>query len=117
MNVINISFIVLESNRESDHLLVGFSSACVCHYERLCVDVNNNQHAYTFFSYEDTMYMYPHLLYILFIYCTLIKHCLKLCVCFYQVAIPQVILKIVSMFVYIRYILYIFRHYFDLTND
>jgi hypothetical protein len=51
----------------------------VCHYERLCVDVNNNQHAYSFFSYEDTMYMYPHLLYILFIYCTLIKHCLKMC--------------------------------------
>ena len=33
------------------------------------------------------------------LYYCLIKYCLKHCVCFYQVAIPQEILKIVSMFV------------------
>jgi hypothetical protein len=36
---------------------------------------------------------------IVWLYYILIKHCLKRCVCFYQVAIPQEILKIVSMFV------------------
>lgn len=55
VHVIEISFIVLESNRESDHLIVGFSSACVCHYI-LYVDVKNNQHGecLQFYSYEDT---------------------------------------------------------------
>ena len=50
---------------------------------------------------------------IVWLYYSLIRHCLKRCVCFYQVAIPQEILNIVSMFVYIRYM---FRYYFDLTN-
>ena len=96
MNVIKISFIVLESNRESDHLIVGFSSACVCHYERLCVDVNNNQHTPTVSFHMRIQCTCIPTCSIYYLY-TLIKHCLKLCVCFYQVAIPQEILKIVSM--------------------
>ena len=47
------------------------------------------------------------------LYYCLKKHCLKHCVCFYQAGIPQEILKIISMFVYIWYM---FLHYFDLTN-
>jgi hypothetical protein len=41
-------------------------------------------------------YMYPQIKKIVGM---LSKICLKRCVCFYQVAIPQEILKIVSMFV------------------
>jgi hypothetical protein len=91
---------------DHDRMVVGFTTtyAISAYYDMLWVWISIRARCTTLY---DTVCQWlvtgrwfsmgPRTVWLLY-YC-LIKYCLKHCVCFYQVAIPQEILKIVSMFV------------------